>query len=29
LICGDCRDRNVVVRLLDGVRANLVITSPP
>jgi hypothetical protein len=29
LICGDCRDRNVVDRLLDGARANLVITSPP
>jgi DNA modification methylase len=29
LICGDCRDRDVVHRLLDGVRANLVITSPP
>ena len=29
LICGDCRDRGVVQRLLDGVRANVVITSPP
>jgi DNA modification methylase len=29
LICGDCRDRGVVNRLLDGVKANLVITSPP
>ena len=29
LICGDCRDRNVVQQLLAGVKANLVITSPP
>jgi len=29
LICGDCRDRDVVHRLSDGTRANLVITSPP
>jgi hypothetical protein len=29
LICGDCRDRQVVHRLLDGIPANLVITSPP
>jgi len=29
LICGDCRDRGVVERLVDGVRANVVITSPP
>lgn len=29
LICGDCRDRDVVQRLLAGVKANLVITSPP
>jgi hypothetical protein len=29
LICGDCRDRGVVARLVDGARANLVITSPP
>jgi DNA modification methylase len=29
LVCGDCRDRSVVHRLLDGIRANLVITSPP
>jgi DNA modification methylase len=29
LICGDCRDYAVVKRLLDGARANVVITSPP
>lgn len=29
LICGDCRDYGVVTRLLDGARANVVITSPP
>jgi DNA modification methylase len=29
LICGDCRDRGIVNRLLGGVKANLVITSPP
>jgi hypothetical protein len=29
LVCGDCRDPNSVDRLLDGIRANLVITSPP
>jgi DNA modification methylase len=29
LACGDCRDRDVVHRLFDGTRANLVITSPP
>src|SRR5579885_306197 len=29
LICGDCRDYGVVVRLLDGARANVAITSPP
>ncbi|MBI4910962.1 MAG: ParB N-terminal domain-containing protein [Acidobacteria bacterium] len=29
LICGDCRDRAVVDRLLDGARANIVFTSPP
>ena len=29
LICGDCRDYGVVERLLDGARANVVITSPP
>jgi hypothetical protein len=29
MICGDCRDRNVVARLFDGAKANLVVTSPP
>jgi len=29
LICGDCRDSGVVAQVLDGVRANIVITSPP
>ncbi len=29
LVCGDCRDFGVIQRLLDGKRANLVITSPP
>jgi DNA modification methylase len=29
VICGDCRDRSVVARLLDGRKANLVVTSPP
>jgi DNA modification methylase len=29
LICGDCRDPDLVQRLFDGARANLVITSPP
>ena len=29
LICGDCRDHATVVRLLDGQKANVVITSPP
>jgi DNA modification methylase len=29
LICGDCRDFSTVSRLLDGARANVVITSPP
>src|ERR1700674_5279956 len=29
VICGDCRDRDVVERLFAGARANLVITSPP
>jgi hypothetical protein len=28
VICGDCRDRDVVHRLFAGTRANLVITSP-
>ena len=29
LICGDCRDRQDVDRLLDGVPVNLAFTSPP
>src|ERR1051326_7648211 len=29
VICGDCRDRDVVMRLFAGMKANLVITSPP
>jgi hypothetical protein len=29
LTCGDCRDRNVVERMLAGALANIVITSPP
>ncbi|MBI3473066.1 MAG: ParB N-terminal domain-containing protein [Candidatus Solibacter usitatus] len=29
LICGDCRELSTVTRLLDGAKANLVITSPP
>jgi hypothetical protein len=29
IICGDCRDSGTVARLLDGARANVVITSPP
>ena len=29
IICGDCRDFGTVARLLDGARANVVITSPP
>jgi DNA modification methylase len=29
LVCGDCRDFPVVERLMDGVRANVCITSPP
>src|ERR1700722_4423343 len=29
LICGNCRDRNIVFRLFDGAHANLVICSPP
>ena len=29
LICGDCRDHIVLSRLFEGVRANVVITSPP
>ena len=29
LICADCRDSGAVARLFDGMKANLVITSPP
>ena len=29
LICGDCRDFGVFEKLLEGKRANVVITSPP
>ena len=29
LICGDCRDPDVVARLFDGVQASMVFTSPP
>ncbi|MBZ5618474.1 MAG: site-specific DNA-methyltransferase [Acidobacteriia bacterium] len=29
LICGDSRNRDVLARLFDGARANLVFTSPP
>ena len=29
LICGDCRDANVIRALLQNARANVVITSPP
>jgi DNA modification methylase len=29
LLCGDCRDLDSVERLLDGAKANLVVTSPP
>ena len=29
LVCGDCRDAGTVARLLDGARANVIITSPP
>jgi hypothetical protein len=29
IICGDCRDSGTVAQLLDDVRANVVITSPP
>jgi len=29
LTCGDCRDCGVVAQLLDGNKANVVITSPP
>jgi len=29
LICGDCRDRSVVERLMGGALVNVCITSPP
>jgi len=29
LVCGDCRDSGTVVRLLDGAKVNVAITSPP
>jgi hypothetical protein len=29
LICGGCRDRDVVFRLFNGASANLIVTSPP
>jgi DNA modification methylase len=29
LVCGDCRDHDVVHRLFEGAHANLVVTSPP
>ena len=29
LLCGDCRDREGVLRLFEGVKANVVVTSPP
>lgn len=29
LICGDCRDFRAIARMFDGVKANVVITSPP
>ncbi len=29
LICGDCRDANVVAGLFDGAQASMVFTSPP
>ncbi|MCS6954665.1 MAG: DNA modification methylase, partial [Bryobacteraceae bacterium] len=29
LICGDCRDRDVIARLFEHRKANVVITSPP
>jgi len=29
LICGDCRDHDVVARLLGGAQASMVFTSPP
>jgi len=29
LVCGDCRDREVLARLFEGRQASVVITSPP
>ncbi|OFW00555.1 MAG: hypothetical protein A3G20_03690 [Acidobacteria bacterium RIFCSPLOWO2_12_FULL_59_11] len=29
LLCGDCRDRDTVLRLFEGTTANVVVTSPP
>lgn len=29
LICGDCRDANIISKLFLGDRANVTITSPP
>jgi hypothetical protein len=29
IMCGDARNRDVVSRLFDGARANIVVTSPP
>jgi len=29
LVCGDCRDPQVIVRLFEGAKANVVVTSPP
>jgi DNA modification methylase len=29
LICGDCTDKEVIDRLFDGKKANLVVTDPP
>ncbi|MBI4442582.1 MAG: ParB N-terminal domain-containing protein [Acidobacteria bacterium] len=29
LLCGDCRDREAILRLFEGVKANVVVTSPP
>ena len=29
LLCGDCRDREATLRLFEGLKANVVVTSPP
>ena len=29
LLCGDCRDHEAILRLFGGVKANVVVTSPP